>query len=220
MQSSLSVGSGATLWSLFISGGFTMVPLLACSIIIWIVIVDRLIATFRLKSKLKDFHLQASNNLLKKDTLGLRRICNENIHLPTAYLTLIAIDQSERNPHWVQAIERQRLLFIQKIRGHVWLLGTIAAAAPFIGLLGTIIGILESFKSLSELSSGSNSFNVVSAGISEALIATAFGIIVAVIAVLAFNAFQNRFAQIILLVRIQMEEIIELLKDLNKPTPT
>ena len=81
--------------------------------------------------------------------------------------------------------------------------GTIASAAPFIGLAGTVVGILRAFNEMAR--KGAGGFTVVAAGISEALVATAAGIVVAVVAVIAFNALQTRWSQFVLLIKIQTE---------------
>lgn len=70
-------------------------------------------------------------------------------------------------------------------------LGTLGSNAPFIGLLGTVIGIIKAFHDLA-LSNAGGGPRVVMAGISEALVATAMGLFVAIPAVLAFNHFQRR----------------------------
>ena len=69
-------------------------------------------------------------------------------------------------------------------------LATIGSSAPFIGLFGTVIGIVNAFTGIAQ--SGSGGLAAVSAGIAEALITTAFGILVAVPAVMAFNYFTTR----------------------------
>ncbi len=69
-------------------------------------------------------------------------------------------------------------------------LATIGSNAPFIGLFGTVLGIIEAFHSLSQQAGGGA--QTVTAGISEALVATAVGILVAIPAVVAFNLFQRR----------------------------
>lgn len=69
-------------------------------------------------------------------------------------------------------------------------LATIGSSAPFIGLFGTVVGIINAFTGIA--TSGSGGLAAVSAGISEALITTAFGILVAVPAVMAFNYFTTR----------------------------
>jgi biopolymer transport protein ExbB len=68
-------------------------------------------------------------------------------------------------------------------------LATIGSNAPFVGLLGTVLGIIKAFHDLSHQAAGAQ---VVTAGISEALVATAFGLLVAIPAVVAYNIFQRK----------------------------
>jgi len=84
-----------------------------------------------------------------------------------------------------RALERQqsRELAVLK-RGHGWL-ATVGSTAPFVGLLGTVMGIVTAFEKMA--ASGSGGLGTVSAGIAEALITTAFGLLVAIPAVMAFN---------------------------------
>jgi biopolymer transport protein ExbB len=77
----------------------------------------------------------------------------------------------------------------QKLDHGLVILGTLGSNAPFIGLFGTVIGIIQAFSDLASNPAGGPS--VVMAGISEALIATAVGLIVAIPAVIAFNGFQR-----------------------------
>ena len=72
-------------------------------------------------------------------------------------------------------------------------LATVGSNAPFVGLLGTVLGIMKAFKDLAGNASGGN--EVVMAGISEALVATAIGLLVAIPAVIAYNAFQRQVRQ-------------------------
>lgn len=73
-------------------------------------------------------------------------------------------------------------------------LGTLGANAPFVGLFGTVLGIIKAFKDLAEsgLQPGGETSTEVMAGISEALVATAVGLLVAIPAVVAYNIFQRR----------------------------
>lgn len=71
-------------------------------------------------------------------------------------------------------------------------LATIGSNAPFVGLFGTVLGIIQAFHELSKQAQGGGLASTVTAGISEALVATAFGILVAIPAVVAFNLFQRR----------------------------
>jgi biopolymer transport protein ExbB/biopolymer transport protein TolQ len=84
-----------------------------------------------------------------------------------------------------RALERQQAReLIALKRGYGWL-ATVGSTAPFVGLLGTVMGIVTAFEKMA--ASGSGGLGTVSAGIAEALITTAFGLLVAIPAVMAYN---------------------------------
>ena len=89
-----------------------------------------------------------------------------------------------------RALERSVSLTAAEMKKGIGGLATIGSSAPFIGLFGTAIGIVNAFTGIAQ--SGSGGLAAVSAGIAEALITTAFGIMVAVPAVMAFNYFTTR----------------------------
>ena len=93
-----------------------------------------------------------------------------------------------------QLSEERRFEEIDRLKRPLWILGTVSASAPFIGLLGTVIGIIRAFHNMATL--GSGGFAVVAGGISEALIATALGLGVAIIALIFYNYFQVRVDRI------------------------
>jgi biopolymer transport protein ExbB/biopolymer transport protein TolQ len=84
-----------------------------------------------------------------------------------------------------RALERQAQREVQTLKRGQGILGTVSSTAPFIGLLGTVMGIVNSFQLMA--ASGSGGLATVSAGIAEALVTTAFGLLVAIPAVMAFN---------------------------------
>lgn len=88
-----------------------------------------------------------------------------------------------------RALERQGQRESSTFRRGLSVLATVGSTAPFIGLLGTVMGIVNAFQSMA--ASGSGGLGTVSAGIAEALITTAFGLLVAIPAVMLFNAFQG-----------------------------
>ena len=182
-----------------------MYPLVLCSLAIWGVIFERILRFRKLEHRMKAFHLEALNSILRKDGDTLKALCKIHPDLPNSQLLETAIDRmTSKDPHlrarWVEAVQRRRQLVNQDLRRYLWILGTIANAAPFIGLFGTVVGILRSFADIAQ--TGKGGFAVVASGISEALIATAAGIIVAVVAALAFNAFQNRWSALVLSVKL------------------
>ncbi len=89
-----------------------------------------------------------------------------------------------------RAIDRVKEREIADLRRGLGALASIASAAPFVGLFGTVVGIINAFHSMAE--SGQGGLASVSAGISEALVVTAFGLLVAIPAVMLYNYFTNR----------------------------
>ncbi len=94
-----------------------------------------------------------------------------------------------------QLMEAARLREQQRLDRRLNVLGTVGANAPFVGLLGTVLGIIRAFADLSRDVQGGPS--VVMSGIAEALVATAVGLLVAIPAVVAYNYFKGRQKQIL-----------------------
>ena len=88
-----------------------------------------------------------------------------------------------------RALERQAAREVQSFKRGLGVLATVGSTAPFIGLLGTTMGIVNAFQQMA--AAGSGGLGTISAGISEALITTAFGLLVAIPAVMAFNFLQG-----------------------------
>jgi biopolymer transport protein ExbB/biopolymer transport protein TolQ len=88
-----------------------------------------------------------------------------------------------------RALERQAQREQQNLKRGLNLLATVGSTAPFVGLLGTVVGIINAFQQMA--ATGSGGLATVSAGIAEALITTAFGLLVAIPAVMAYNYMQG-----------------------------
>jgi biopolymer transport protein TolQ len=89
-----------------------------------------------------------------------------------------------------RALDRARTTAITEMESRVPLLGTTASAAPFIGLFGTVWGIMNSFRNIG--AKGAANLATVAPGIAEALVATAIGLLAAIPAVMAYNYFSRR----------------------------
>ena len=105
--------------------------------------------------------------------------------LTDGQITVSDINSAER------AIERQMLILVAELKRGTGILATVGATAPFVGLLGTTMGIVNAFTGMSA-GGGSGGLAAVSAGIAEALITTAFGLMVAIPAVWLYNYFQTK----------------------------
>ncbi len=89
-----------------------------------------------------------------------------------------------------EAVTSQRLAVVSTFKRYLWALGTVGSSAPFVGLFGTVVGILKAFQSMSV--AGPGQFKVVAQGIAAALVATAAGLLVAIYAIVAYNYFVAR----------------------------
>ena len=118
-------------------------------------------------------------------------------------VTVADINAAER------AIERNMLLIVTELKRGLALLATTGATAPFVGLLGTTMGIVNSFTGMAD--TGSGSLGAISAGIAEALIATAFGLIVAIPAVWLYNYFQTKIDNLVAEMTYVSKEMVDYL---------
>jgi biopolymer transport protein ExbB len=189
-------------------GAIATYPLILLSIISVTVVLERL---WSLKN-IGSITLRITESLLEPIKKGQRdlavAICKQNSNNPAGriFLNVLERDGSERLETSTIAAEAM-FEETQKLKKHLWILGTVASSAPFIGLLGTVVGIIKSFESMAV--AGTGGFAVVAAGISEALVATALGLAVAIIAVIFYNYFQTRISNLNGLFRIQIAKVLQ-----------
>ena len=118
-------------------------------------------------------------------------------------VTVADINSAER------AVEREMLMTIVQLKRGLGVLATVGATAPFVGLLGTTMGIVNAFTGMA--ASGSGGLSAISAGIAEALITTAFGLLVAIPAVWAFNYFTTKIDNLTAEMTYSSKEMIDYL---------
>ena len=137
-------------------------------------------------------------------------LANQAAHGPAECLELALKEKTSVASELVQNLVQARQRFVgsdleaagdaaliaakEKLQRHLWMLDTIVTAAPLLGLLGTILGIVDTFYSLAQ--SGMSDPAGVSSGIGTALYATALGIGIAVVGLMFFNLFQERVERI------------------------
>lgn len=118
-------------------------------------------------------------------------LCDKNVKAPVANVVRVAIANRAAARHQVEelmtATRMEQKVEMTKFLG---ILGTLGNATPFIGLFGTVVGIIKAFKDLALAGQGGPA--VVAAGIAEALVATAAGLAVAIPAVVLFNYYMRK----------------------------
>lgn len=200
-------------------GGVTLAVIIACSLLVIGVAVERLLALWKVTDTARALSDVVARHLLRGDMTAARTAA-ERSDAVVSDLFLAGFNRMERGHGGVDtAIERERTQMNLKLRSHLWMLGTVGATAPFVGLFGTVVGIMRSFKDLGlDVESGGTGGSVaVMTGISEALIVTAAGILVAVQAVVFYNIFQSQLTRIQTELKLIAEEFYELLTEKRAP---
>lgn len=190
-------------------GAIATYPLLLLSIISIAVVLDRLWFLRNVHSMtntIAEYVLQS----LETGEPGLAiAICKRYSDRPAGRIFLALLsNQRPSGPESRGDFATEAMLEAgQDLRRHLWILGTVASSAPFIGLLGTVIGIIKAFENMAIV--GTGGFAVVAGGISEALVATAMGLGVAIIAVMFYNFFLSRIADLRVLFRVESAKILQ-----------
>ena len=123
------------------------------------------------------------------------------------YHTLISAAQTMDRDHLLELDDERRYQEGLELKRYIWVLATTGSSAPFIGLFGTVVGILVAFQSMAIM--GTGGFSVVAAGISAALIATALGLAVAIVAVIFYNYFAVKVENIGAIMHINADRLID-----------
>ncbi len=190
-----------------------MVPLLIGSLLIWAVAIEKILFLNHFKKQYKQLHEKAAQLIALKNFNEAKGLCH-NAHPLIGAPYLSAFQKREMKlDEWEGRLERRFTETRQGLKRFLWILGTIASSAPFIGLYGTVVGIIKSFEEISR--TGQSGFAVVAGGLSEALIATAAGILVAVMAVIFYNFFQTKISVISLEFRNSVADLADEIKGLD-----
>ena len=191
-------GAQLSIWALFWQAGWVvklvMLGLIGASVWTWAIIVDKVIAYGRMRMSLNRFEQTFWSGQSLEDlyrTLAERKTTGMGaIFVAAMREWKKSFEKGARSPLGLQtridkAMDLALTREMERLEGRLGFLATIGSAAPFIGLFGTVVGIMTSFQAIA----GSKSTNlaVVAPGIAEALLATAIGLLAAIPAVVAYN---------------------------------
>ncbi|MBZ4332815.1 MotA/TolQ/ExbB proton channel family protein [Corallococcus interemptor] len=206
-------------------GGVTLALLLGASVVALGVAIERLIALWGVSERSRNLGEIVQKHLLRGDVAAARTAA-ERSDAVAADIFLAGFDRWERSRSSggngiESAVERERAQVGLKLRRNLWLLATIGSTTPFVGLFGTVAGIMRSFKDLGVdvEAGGTGGSAAVMTGISEALVATAVGILVAVQAMVFYNYFQARLSRVLVELRLLGDEFAEVLKERSAGGP-
>jgi biopolymer transport protein ExbB/TolQ len=190
-------------------GWIATYPLIIFSIATVTIIFERL---YSLRSLVPDTLRLAGSicpTLEKGDFTTALRATEAELVTPAGriFSDVLARHQSDSLEYLTDLTEGKRFEELEALKGPLWVLATVSSSAPFIGLFGTVVGIMRAFHSMAI--AGSGGFAVVAAGISEALVATALGLGVAIVAVCFYNYFQTRIERIEAALTIASNRVID-----------
>jgi biopolymer transport protein ExbB len=199
-----------TLLDLIQQGYYATYPLLLCSVVAIAIAGERFYALRGLDARMLGVSRQIGFLLRRGDLDGARDLVQReagDLPIGRIYQELLPHAADAPIDDLLALADGHRVEQVQALRRNVWLLGTIGSAAPFIGLFGTVLGIMRAFHSMAL--AGTGGFAVVAAGISEALVATALGLAVAIIAVVLYNYFQVRLGELGTTMRVGVTRFID-----------
>jgi len=201
-----------SLMELLRAGGGTLVFILLCSVLVLGLAIERTMALWSFVDRARVL-AETIKRCLYRGALAEARASCERSRSPAADLFLVGFERygRSRDEALEAAVERERQRIALALKGPLWMLGTVGATAPFIGLFGTVVGIMRAFNEIGVQHKAG--IDVVGPGISEALVTTACGIAVGILAVMVYNYFQSRLARVSMELKLMAEEFVELLRE-------
>jgi biopolymer transport protein ExbB len=166
-------------------GGIVMIPLLACSVISLALTIERLFFWAKIKSTQVP---QGMLSLVEAGEFESALKLGKDSHHPIA--RVLAAGLAHRNPAPAKAMEAAAQAEIPVLKSRLGVLDTIITLAPLLGLLGTVVGMIGSFDIMSEAGMGQP--HAITGGVAEALIATATGLLIAILTLIPYNYFNSR----------------------------
>ena len=201
-----------SLWDILNMAGYAMWAIVGLSVLTVAVALERLVVQWRFMDRARAL-ADTVGRCLKRGAFDEARSACERSRSPLAEVFLVGYERLGRTKreNLAAAVDRERVRVMLGMKTRMWIIGTIGAIAVFVGLFGTVIGIQEAFGRIAE--TRSNDMAVVSGGLTEALYATAAGILVAVEAVVLYNFFNQRLGRIAIELKLLTDEFLEQLDE-------
>ncbi|MGE0870085.1 MAG: MotA/TolQ/ExbB proton channel family protein [Kofleriaceae bacterium] len=199
-----------SIWELMSHGGGAMWVVVVFSVIALAVAIERVIAQWKFVTRARLLG-ETVNRCLSRGAIEDGRSACERSPSPIADVFLVGYERLGRTKpeHVVTAVHRERMRVTQDLKARLWVLGTVGATAPFVGLFGTVVGIMTAMDDLDP--QATVKLGEISGPISAALIVTAAGILVAVKEVILYNFFSQRASRIATELKLLTDEFLELL---------
>jgi biopolymer transport protein ExbB len=201
-----------SIMDLIIKGGIIMIPLFILSIIAVYIIVERMMTLKKYDKDPDSFMDRIKDLVYKGDIEAALKTCR-SFNTPFSRMVEKGISKIGKPISTIEAsIENVGKIEVYRLEKNLSSLGTISGAAPMIGFLGTVIGMIQAFISIAQVE-GTISPKLLSAGIYQAMITTVAGLTVGIIAYFGYNFLVGKVAKIIHKMEYASVEFIELLQE-------
>jgi biopolymer transport protein ExbB len=188
--------------NIFTAGGVVMFPLLGFSVLAVALIIERIRFWVILVSHQRRMVQEVLNFYRLNNVVSAMEKLRQNTNLPIARIFLAALELEEATPEDFRlALETAAQAEIPLLKRFQNIFDTIINLAPLLGLLGTVLGLIASFASLNIGDVGGTQTAGVTSGISEALVSTASGLIVAIFTLLFANTFRGLYQRQIAMIQ-------------------
>lgn len=188
--------------NLLSAGGIVMIPLLFFSILVATLIIERIRFWVKINRRQTRIVEEVLKLYRRDNVVSALEKLKQNTDLPIARIFLAALELEEANPEEFRlALESEAQAEIPLLKRFQNIFDTVISLSPLLGLLGTVLGLIASFASLNLGNVGGTQTTNVTGGISEALVSTAAGLIVAIFTLLFANTFRGLYQRQIALIQ-------------------
>ena len=197
---------------LAIKGGFMMIPIIFSSFWAIYIFVERILTVNKANQSPDAFMSRIREMVIKGDINGAKLLCSQ-FDSPISRMIEKGVARIGSPLKTIEAsIENVAKLELFKLEKNLSILATVSGVAPMMGFLGTVIGMVEAFISIAQ-EEGSVSPKLLSSGIYTAMITTVAGLIVGIVAYLAYNYLVTRVSKVVHKMEYSSIEFIDLLQE-------
>ncbi len=207
-------GTEMTLWQTLVAGGMVMIVIGILSIIAGAIIIYDFWNLKVEKLTPRRFFQEVTRKLEEKNLKDARVMCLKENNNIIARIVLAGLDKLKKGQTDVkESVEHQARIEIGNLWQNLSYLSDIVAVAPLLGLLGTVLGMIQAFHAV-PLQSAAVKTTLLAAGISKAMVATASSLIVAIPVLMAYSYFRGRVQQLTTVIEMYTTETIRMLEKL------
>jgi biopolymer transport protein ExbB len=201
-----------TIWSLALKGGIVMIPLAILSIVAIYIFIERYLAISRASKEETNFMNNIRDFIHDGRIDSAKSLCKNN-HSPIARMIAKGIVRIGRPLNDINAaIENVGKLEISKLEKNIAVLATVSGAAPMLGFLGTVIGMIRAFYNMS-MAGNNIDISLLAGGIYEAMVTTVTGLTVGIIGYICYNVLVARIEKVVFMLEARATEFMDLLHE-------